>query len=397
MKGSPVNQVPAPLLWLMSTACGVSVANIYYNQPLLGDFARYFHVVEWQAGLIATASQVGYGLGLLFFVPLGDLIERRRLILILINSCAVWLVAAAFSPNLSLLVIAQLLIGMSAVSAQILIPLAADMVAPEERGKLIGALMSGLLCGLLLGRVVSGLVADALGWRAIFGAAAIAMLVLGWCLSSRLPHRPVTGKMSYGQLMFSMLHLLKTQPALRNASIVSGLSFAGFSAFWTTLSFLMAARFHMGASEAGLFGIIGLIGAFGAPWAGKLTDRKGHGFTISISLLTCALSFLIMGIWVTLAGLIIGVMLMDIGVQAIQVAAQARVISLVPEARSRLNTVYMVGRFGGGAFGSIAGAWAWSLDAWFGVCILCLGLTLAALAVHYAGLVGSKGASPQPV
>ena len=316
----------------MATACGVSVANIYYNQPLLGDFSAYFHVTAWKAGLIAMAAQVGYGLGLLFFVPLGDLLERRRLILILINSCAAWLVAAALSPTLSLLVIAQLLIGMSAVSAQVLIPLAADMVSPEERGKLVGALMSGLLCGLLLGRVIAGLVADALGWRAIYGAGALAMVILGWCLRSKLPHRPATGKMTYGQLMLSMLHLLQTQSALWNASAVSALSFAGFSAFWTTLSFLMAARFNWGASEAGLFGIIGLIGAVGAPWAGKLADRRGHGFTITLALLICAAAFFIMGMWVTLTGLIIGVLLMDLGVQSIQVAAQARVISLLPEA-----------------------------------------------------------------
>ena len=374
----------------MATACGVSVANIYYNQPLLGDFAAYFHVTAGRAGFIAMAAQVGYGLGLLFFVPLGDLLERRRLILILTFSSALFLVVADLSPTWSVLVMAQLLIGISAVSAQVLIPLAADLVSADQRGKLVGALMSGLLCGLLLGRVISGVVADIFGWRAVYGGAAFAMLALGAGLRSGLPHRPATGNLNYGQLMVSMLHLLRTQSPLRYASVASALSFAGFSAFWTTLSFLMAGRFHLGASAAGMFGIIGLAGAAGAPWAGKLADRKGYSFTIGLALLLCTASFVVMGLWPTLPGLIIGVLLMDLGVQSVQVAAQARVISLLPDARSRLNTVYMVARFGGGAVGSILGAWAWSWAAWPGVCSFCLGLTLAALAIHYLGIIRCK-------
>jgi predicted MFS family arabinose efflux permease len=377
---------PAPLssrlLWLMAVTCGITVANIYYNQPLLGDFAAYFKVDAWKAGLVATAAQVGYGAGLLFFVPLGDLLERLRLILVLIGSCAVSLVGVACAPALPFLIFAQLLVGMSAVSAQVLIPLATDLVAPDQRGKLIGALMSGLLCGILLGRVFAGFVSDWFGWRAVYGAAAIAMALLGLILRSRLPHRPPSIRMSYPQLMFSMLALLRTQPTLLTASVISALSFASFSAFWTTLSFLMAERFHLGASESGLFGIIGLVGAAGAPWAGKLSDRKGSGFTIALALLISAVSYILMGLWVTLGGLIVGVFLMDLGVQSIQVAAQSQVIALLPEARSRLNTLYMVGRFGGGALGSAFGALAWSVGKWPGVSWFCLITTVLALVVQ---------------
>ena len=370
-------------IWLMATASGITVANIYYNQPLLSVFSGYFHVEAWKSGLVATAAQVGYGLGLLFFVPLGDLLERRRLIIFILNACAVFLVAAGLAPNLPFLLVAQLLIGLTAISAQILIPLGVEMARPEERGRLVGAIMSGVLCGILLGRVVAGFVSDLFGWRTVYFAAALAMLILGLILRSRLPHRIPTVRMSYARLMHSMLELVRTQPALWGASLVSALSFAGFSAFWTTLSFFLADRFHLGASEAGLFGIIGLIGAAGAPWAGTLSDRKGYAFTITLSLVLSAVAFAAMGIWTTIAGLIAGVLLMDLGVQAIQVAAQASVISLLPEARSRINTLYMVARFGGGAAGSAAGAFAWSTAKWPGVCGLCLGLTLVSLGIVF--------------
>jgi predicted MFS family arabinose efflux permease len=312
------------------------------------------------------------------------LLERRRLIVFMINGCAACLVAAGLAPNLPFLIIAQLLVGLSAISAQILIPLAVEMTPPKERGRLVGAIMSGVLCGILLGRVVAGFISDLCGWRTVYFAAAGSMLALGFILRSRLPHRIPSVSMSYGRLMHSMLALGRTQPALWGPALVSALSFAGFSAFWTTLSFFLADRFHLGASEAGLFGIIGLIGAAGAPWAGTLSDRKGFGFTITLSLGLSAVAFAAMDVWRTIAGLIVGVLLMDLGVQAIQVAAQASVISLLPEARSRLNTLYMVARFGGGAAGSAAGALAWSMGKWPGVCGFCLALTLVSLAFHFA-------------
>lgn len=257
------------------------------------------------------------------------------------------------------------------------------MVPPEQRGKLIGTLMSGLLCGVLLARTVAGFVADHFGWRVLYAAAAGFMLILGFCLRASLPHRPAALRMPYVQLMRSLLELLRTQPVLRRASLVSALSFAVFTAFWATLSFLLIDRFHQGASEAGLFGIVGLIGAAGAPYAGRLSDRKGSGFTIALALVLTAVAFVVMGLWVTIAGLVGGVLLMDLGVQSIQVAAQASVISLLPEARSRLNTLYMVARFGGGAAGSALGALAWSLARWPGVCLFCLGTSAVALLIHH--------------
>ena len=367
----------------MAVACGVSVANAYYNQPLLGTFASYFDAPHWEAGLTATAAQIGYGTGIFFFLPLGDLVERRGLTVWLVYACAGCLVAMAAAPSLPWLIAAQLLVGLTCISPQILIPLGVEMVPAESRGRLVGTLMSGLLAGVLLARTVAGFVADHFGWRVLYLAAAASMVVLGFCLRRSLPHRPATLTTSYGRLMRSLLELFRALPVLRRASWVSALSFAAFTAFWATLSFLLEARFHQGASAAGLFGVVGLAGAAGAPLAGRLTDRRGAGYTIALALGCIALAFVVMGGWVTLAGLVVGVFLMDLGVQSIQVAAQASVVSLLPEARSRLNTLYMVTRFGGGALGSTAGVLAWTWAGWNGVCLLCLGLTAAALLIHH--------------
>ena len=366
----------------MAIACGVSVANAYYNQPLLGTFATDFHAPDWAAGLTTTAAQVGYGAGIFFFLPLGDLVERRGLTVTLVFACAGCLVAMAAAPALPWLIAAQLLVGISCISPQILIPLGVEMTPPEQRGQLVGALMSGLLAGVLLARTVAGFVADHFGWRALFLGAAAAMVVLGFCLRRSLPHRPASLRVPYLQLMGSLLELLRTQPILRRASWVSALSFGAFTAFWATLSFLLEKRFGQGASAAGLFGVVGLAGAGGAPLAGRLTDRRGSDYTIVLALACVALAFVVMDGWVTIPGLVIGVFLMDLGVQSIQVSAQASVISLLPEARSRLNTLYMVTRFGGGAAGSALGVVVWSWAGWNGVCLLCLGLSLAALAIH---------------
>jgi predicted MFS family arabinose efflux permease len=325
------------ILWLMATACAVCVANIYYNQPLLGDFAAYFHAEPWKAGLVATAAQVSYGLGLLFFLPLGDLVERRRLIVLLIYAGAISLVGMAVAPSLAWLTLAQFLVGLFSISAQILIPLATEMARPDQRGKIVGILMSGVLSGILLARVFAGLVADHFGWRIVYIIAAIAMVVVAISLGACLPHRAPAVTLPYARLMHSLLELFRTQPGLRVASAISGLSFAAFVAFWATLSFLMTDRFHGGASEAGLFGIIGLAGAAGAPWAGKLSDRKGVGFTVNLALILMAASFVLMSFWVTITGLIVVVLLMDLGAQSVQVAAQAEVLSLLPE-RDHVST-----------------------------------------------------------
>jgi predicted MFS family arabinose efflux permease len=370
----------------MATACGLSVASGYYNQPLLGEFAAQFHVAPWKAGLVATAAQVGYGAGLLFFLPLGDLMERRRLIVVLEMACALCLLGVAAAPNLPVLIVTHLLVGLTAISAQILIPFGVDMVPASERGKLVGSLMSGLLCGILLARVFSGFVAQHFGWRVVYVVGAALMFILALALRANLPRQKAALEMPYGRLMHSMLELVRSQPALRNASMVSALTFASFSAFWTTLSFLMTDHFGLGAAAAGMFGLVGVLGAACAPLAGRMSDRRGVAFTVAVALVLTAAAFVTMSLCVTLTGLVAGVLLMDVGVQSVQVAAQARVISLVPAARSRLNTLYMVARFVGGAAGSALGGLAWTWAKWPAVMIFCLATTVLALGIHFAGV-----------
>ncbi len=369
-------------LWLMAVACGVSVANICYNQPLLGDFAAYFHATPAQVGWVAMASQAGYGLGLLFFLPLGDILERGRLVLTLILLCAVALAATALAPTLGLLIAGNLLIGATAMSAQVLIPFAVELSPASQRSQTIGVMMTGILGGILVGRTVGGILGEYLGWRAVFGIAAAMMVTLALALRGRLPHRRPAVQMPYGQLLASLWQVLRTQPRLWRPSLVTALSFGSFTAFWTTLSFLMAEYFHRGATETGMFGLVGLVGALAAPYAGKLADKRGPTFTVTIALAATVLSFGLMGFWVTIPALILGVLLMDVGVQSVQVAEQGNVLALLPEARSRLNTLYMVARFIGGALGSLAGAYAWSLGRWPAVIAITIGLNVLALAIH---------------
>jgi predicted MFS family arabinose efflux permease len=371
-------------LWLMALACGVSVANICYNQPLLGAFAAEFHATPAQVGWVAMASQAGYGLGLLFFLPLGDIRERSRLVLTLVLSGAVALALTAFAPTLGALIALNLLVGAMSMSAQVLIPFAVELSPAEKRGHTIGVMMTGILGGILLARVLAGVVGDHLGWRAMYGIAAVLMVSLALLLRGRLPLRAPAQRLPYGKLMASLWDVLKTQPRLRRPSLVTALSFGSFTAFWTALPFVMAENFHRGATEAGLFGIVGLAGALLAPYAGRIADKRGATFTVTVALVLTVVSFGLMDAWLTIPALIVGVLLMDVGVQTVQVAEQGTVLALLPEARSRLNTLYMVTRFIGGAAGSVAGAYAWSYGRWPAVCAVAIGLNAAALAIHFA-------------
>ncbi|WP_438482188.1 MFS transporter [Oleiharenicola lentus] len=387
-------QLSPRTLWLMAIACGVCVANICYNQPLLGDFAVYFGATASQVGWVSVATQAGYGLGLLFFLPLGDILERRKLVLNLIWICAGLLAVTAAAPSLPLLILGNLLIGATAMSAQILIPLAVEMSPANEQGRTVGVMMTGLLGGILLARTLAGFVGGHFGWRAMFALAALMMVTLALLLRGRLPHRPTTLKLSYTRLMRSLWAVLKTQPRLWRPAVVGALSFATFTAFWTSLAFLMSEEFHRGSTETGLFGVVGLVGALAAPYAGKLADKRGAAFTVSIALVVILAAFGLMWVWVTIPMLVVGVLLMDVGVQTVQVAEQGRVLSLLPEARSRLNTLYMVSRFAGGAVGSLIGAFAWTHGRWPVVCGAACGLIVVAMIVHFVAQRYEVAATP---
>jgi predicted MFS family arabinose efflux permease len=359
-------------LWLLAVAAGLSVANLYYAQPLLPDIARSFGAGAARAGVVATATQVGYAIGLLLFVPLGDLVERRRLILALLGAVTVALLGASAAPTLTLLAAASIAIGVTTVVPQILVPLAAGLAPPESRGRVVGRVVSGILVGILAARVVAGAVGRVVGWRGMFVVAAGLMLLLGLALARWLPAAPPsgTGPRSYGALLRSLAALAREQPVLRDAALLGALFFAAFSAFWTTLAFRLATPpLGYGSAVAGAFGLLGITGALAAPLAGRFADRgtprRAVGLAIAVNVAAWLL-FLFVGH--TLAGIAAGVVLLDAGTQVAQVSNQSRIYALPQPLHSRLNTVFMVTYFCGGALGSVAGAAAWGAFGWVGVC-----------------------------
>ena len=367
----------------MALTCGLVVANIYYNQPLLAAIGRTFHLSDSSASLVATATQVGYTLGMLFVVPLGDMLERKNLILLMLLGAAACLGLAAFAPSFALLAGASVLLGICSAVPQLLLPMAAHLAPEADRGRIVGRIMSGLLIGILASRTVSGYVGAHLGWRAMFEIAAGLMLALLGLLAWRLPQDRPNFAGSYGALMKSLLTLTRTLPALRRSAMVGGLLFAAFSVFWTTLTFFLEGPdYRYGSDVAGFFGVIGAVGALAAPLAGKAADTRGPDFAIGAGIVLALAAYVLMGLTgYHLAGLVLGVILLDVGVQSAHISNQTRIFSLVPEARSRLNTVYMTGYFTGGSLGSVLGGQAWTHFGWPGVCVLGAGLTGAAYLV----------------
>ncbi|MDR5731578.1 MFS transporter [Caballeronia sp. LZ025] len=377
-------------LWLLATIAGVSVANIYFNQPLLGDFRASFPQSAYLIGAVPAATQLGYAFGMLMLAPLGDRFDRRTLILMQLAALGVALIVASAAPTLAVLIAASLAIGVVSTIAQQAVPFAAELAPPAERGHAVGTVMSGLLLGILLARTVSGFVAQYFGWRAVFAASVVATIALAVVVMMRLPKSRPTSTLSYGKLLASMWHLTAESAALREAALTGGALFAGFSAFWSLLTLLLAGEpFHMGPQAAGLFGIVGAAGALAAPLAGKSADKRGPRAVITLSIVLVAVSFVVFALSSrSIAGLVIGVIVLDVGVQAAQISNQSRIYALKPEARSRVNTVYMVAYFIGGAVGSALASLAWHAMGWMGVCIVGLAATALAGFSHWRGREG---------
>lgn len=381
------------LIWLLTIAAGMSVANIYYSQPLLAAIAQSFAISSSQAGFLGTLTQLGYGLGLLLIVPLGDSRERRPLIVLLLLLETGALLGTAFAPNMGWMAIASFAVGLLTVVPQIIIPFAASLAADEQRAGIVGTVLSGLLIGILLARTVSGLVGAESGWRTMYGIAAGLMLLLALILWLALPRRSANGSTPYLQLLASLWEIVRTEPALRVVCLFGGLAFATFNVFWITLAFfLQASPYHFGSNIVGLFGIVGIVGAMAAPQVGRLADRTGKPrITIGLGLLTILLAFGIFWLLgLQLWGLIVGVILLDLGVQSLLISCQAIVQNLRPEARSRLNTIFMTTYFLGGALGSTLGSTAWNLGKWPAVCGT--GLTLIILALLAFSLTSRRRA-----
>lgn len=384
-------------LALLAVTAGATVANIYLLQPLLAIVAREFQTSARSVGLVSMLTQVGYGAGMFFLVPLGDVLERRRLMLVLLGASTVALLATAAAPSLPLLALASLAVGAASVVPQLAVPLAAHLAPPAERGKAVGTVMGGLLVGILLARTVSGFLGAHLGWRAVYVIAAVLMLALAAALRALLPRSEPEAALPYPALLRSLFTLLREEPVLREAALLGALGFAAFSVFWSTLAFFLEARLGLGPDVAGLFGVLGAAGALAAPLLGRLADRTSPRANAGLMLLVALAGY---GAFAAggehLGGLVVGVLLLDVGVQGNHVSNLARVHARRPEARSRMNTVYMVTYFVGGALGTALGSWAWSSFGWNGVCAAGAGFALAALARWALGARGTAAArTPQ--
>jgi predicted MFS family arabinose efflux permease len=368
----------------MFAASAISVANIYYCQPLLSEIGQSLNVSARAIGYLPMWTQAGVALGMFLFVTLGDMFPRRKLIVVMSAISGLAVAMEAVAPNLPLVNAAGFATGLTGIVAHLILPFAAKLAPPLRRGHVVGTILSGLLLGILLARVVSGFVGDLLGWRAMYWIAAGGMFALAIALRYALPYDRPEPDLGYGELARSILRLALTQPILREAAVIGGLLFGAFSSFWATLVFFLGTPpYHYGPRVAGMFGLVGAGGVLFAPLAGKLTDRKGPAFTILLAILISLGAYGVFKIaGYTVWGLVAGVILLDLGVQAGHVANQTRIYALIPEARSRLNTVYMVTYFLGGALGSAVGAWGWTRWHWDGVCAAGAAQLLLALSVR---------------
>jgi predicted MFS family arabinose efflux permease len=377
----------------LGVACAVGVASIYFNQPLLLVMGKDFGEGARTMGFVAVATQVGYACGLLFFVPLGDVAERRALMMRMYGGVALALAGAAMAQGLVWMIAASVCIGLMASVTHVALPMATDLVPEDKRGQAIGTVMTGLLLGILLARTFAGWLSRLGSWRTVFIVAAIINAAFVPLIYRAMPRLEPRRTLSYGDAMRSLWTLFRTEKTLRDAGIVGGLVFGSFSCFWTTLTFLLSAHYGLGPSVAGSFGLIGAVGAMVAPFAGRMADRLGARAVVTVAGAVLTASYL--WLWLTeqapfaiglhMAGLVIGVVVLDMGAQMMQVGNQTRIFSLDQSARSRINTVYMTMYFAGGAIGSALASWTWSRWQWNGVCALALSLVALAGLRHVAG------------
>lgn len=384
----PPPTLPGLLVPVMAAGAGFSVASLYYAQPMLGAMGASLGASDASIGLVPTLTQLGYAAGIALLAPLGDRFERRRIILVKSLLLGAALLAAGLAGQLPGVLLASLLVGLMATVAQDVVPAAATLAPPEHRGALVGKVMTGLLLGILLSRVVSGVVAEQFGWRAMFIAAAVSVVLMGLLLRATLPRFAPTTTLGYGALLRSMGGLWMQLPPLRRAVLAQALLAMGFSAFWSTLALMLHARFGIGSAGAGAFGIAGAAGALAAPLAGRFSDRIGTQrvarLAIGIALLGFA-SLLLDGLFpvsLQLVLLAVSAVIFDFGFQAALVSHQTLVYGLQPQARSRLNALLFTGVFVGMAAGGGLGAMALAQGGWHAVVLLACATSALALWVR---------------
>ena len=372
--------LPTWLTLLFATACGLIVANIYYAQPLVGPIATSLELSPQTAGLIVTMGQIGYGLGLLLIVPLADLFENKRLILINLGLCIVALVCAGLATQAAPFLVASLFIGLGAVAVQIIVPFAAHLTPPAMRGQVIGNVMSGLMLGIMLARPVASFLTELSSWHTIFFASAACMVLLLILLGRVLPERMPSSTLSYGSLIGSMLRLMVTEPVLRRRALYHACLFGAFSLFWTTVPLLLAGPlFKLSQGGIALFALAGVSGAIAAPLTGRIADKGWSRPATIFAMLAVACAFLMtelieLGSTYSLIWLVVAGIVLDFGVAANLALGQRAIFLLPAEYRGRFNGMFMATFFLGGALGSACGAWGfaqggWALSAWIGFCL----------------------------
>lgn len=353
-------------VFLFALAGGAAVGNLYWSQPILDVIASAFGMTAASAGILLTGTQIGYALGVFFLVPLGDILNRKVFIPAMMLLAAIMLAVSAAAPSFPVLMITLALVGISTVSGQLLAPLAGDLATDRQRGRVLGTVASGIMLGILVARAISGIVTDLIGWRALYAIVAVLMLVMAAVMYRALPKLPPRDRVPYGTLLLSVLRTFATSAAARAVMFIGAAAMTTFTLFWTAMTFLLTSTpFGFSATQIGLMSLIGIAGALAAQQVGKLYDR-GLGIpTIGVGLVLAIVSFAISGFAPTsLVAVIASIAVYSVGVQTVQVMAQTRMLAIDPAARSRLNTLFVVGNFVGGAIGSALASVLWNLGGW---------------------------------
>lgn len=391
--------ISSGMIRLLAFACGLIVANLYYAQTLVGPISAATGLTPPAAGLIVTLTQAGYCLGLLFIVPLGDLTENRRLVVLGVGASAIGLATAASTSNGAVFLAASMCIGLGSVAAQVLVPYAAHLSRAETRGQAIGKVMSGLLLGIMLARPAASLAADHLGWNAIFIGGAVAMAGLALVLSRRLPRRMPAAPIGYFALLASMVRLLAQTPSLRRRAVYQAAMFGAFSLFWTTVPMALAGP-GLDVSQTGIaiFALVGMAGVVASPIAGRLADQGHTRVATAVAMSLAVLAFVLPlaitgGRMLTIGVLAFASIILDMGVAANLVLGQRTIFALGAEVRSRLNGLYMALFFAGGALGSALGGWVFAAYGWRGVLVAGMLFPLAGLACFSMELVRARTAA----
>ena len=383
----PAAELPRRLILLLAVACGLIVANLYYAQPLIGPISSALGLSSENAGLIVTLTQIGYGLGLLFIVPLGDLLENQRLILAVMTIGVLALLGAAAATSPSAFLLASLFIGIGSVSVQVLMPFASHLAPEAVRGRVVGTVMSGLMTGIMLARPVASFITGLASWRAVFIFGALVMIAVAILLKVSVPKRVPVARLGYLDLLVSMRRLVVETPILRRRALYQCCLFAAFSLFWTTVPLLLASpKFGFSQFGIALFALAGAGGAIAAPITGRLADRGLSRQVTLWAMIAVAVSFAIgaadlSGSAISIACLVIAAILLDLGVQANTVIGARALYMLAPENRSRLNGLYIASFFLAGAAGAALGAWAFATGGW--LFTTAIGITMPLLAILY--------------